>query len=188
MADLFAEIMPWACRAAKCWCVKHGIPDRLHEDCVQESVIATWKAIARVRKGSTTDEAKTFIMGSIVGAIKDFCRREAPKGYRNRGKKNFAAVRIFDIDRQFMGENLFFYVADPRSSGPFDQVDNHDLFCNAMSKLQGRELVVWSLLSRGMNQKEAAKFVGVSECYMYKIVKSIKERVKRVIRRGGTTT
>lgn len=182
MDDLFYKLVPWAYKASRTWCLRHSIPARLHEDCIQEAIISAWKATKKVKPGSSVQQAKTFVLISIVGAIKDSMRREAPSGYRSKKKKNWSEISLIqqsNFKDDSNREKEPWDVADSHSREAFDLIDTRDEFTHVMSLLKGRELIVWILLSRGTTIKQTAKIVGVSTDYMYRIIEAIKERVNR---------
>jgi RNA polymerase sigma factor (sigma-70 family) len=184
--ELFNELAPWAIKAADHWCCKRGIDSRLRGDCVQEALIECWKATARFdpAKGS----AKAFCMSRMIGAVRDFLRKEAPLGYRNRKKKNFKELHVWQnrsrevvmCDGSSWSSTTFrsFDVEDPSSLNEQRHVDTLDQINRIAEMFHDQNLIVWILLARGMLQQDIAKEMKLSESRVSQLVQDVKKSVK----------
>lgn len=176
--SLFNELAPWAIKAAERWCGKNRIDSRLKPDCIQEALIACWLATKRVDPAK--GKAKTFCMCRMVGAIKDYLRGQAPCGYRSKIKKNHEQIKVFN--NLGCGEAASLIAIDRASDGYVQSVDARDMLDFISRNFKGRDLIVWVLLSRGMQQREIAKRLSISPTWVYKISERLKETARRDVK------
>jgi len=180
--ELFNELAPWASKAADHWCCRRGIDARLRGDCVQEALIACWLATKRFDAGC--GNAKAFCMCRMIGGIRDFLRREAPKGFRNRAKKNWRGVVVMQtsnisrIQNTTSGEwiDVASEIPDGRREVVLRDAEIREVFDAIESKLEGRNLLVWVCLRNGMTQPEIAQRLRLSETRVYQLVNGLRKR------------
>jgi RNA polymerase sigma factor (sigma-70 family) len=171
MPDTFDQLAPWAIISARQWCAKNRVDSKLVPDCVQEALVACWRASKSI--DPSRGSYKKFCMCRMIGAIRDYLRSQVPKGYRNRQKKNWRQVSIVNI-----GDRDFSEWSDLRIDLGVEAVDIRDWVEHCASTLHGRDLLIWLLLSQGVPQRDIAKRFRISPPMVYRISERLADHAR----------
>ena len=176
MHDDFDKLAPWAVATARFWCIKNRIRSDLIPDITQEALVACWLALRRHDPKKST--VKTFCQIRIKGAMKDYLRSQIPKGYKGRFVRGgVAAVPKGWQDRRSM-ENIEHH-DHGRDNPGIAAADLRDWLDHAKLKLQGKELIVWSLMANDLSIRQIVASSGIGTDNVFKIKRAIKERAIR---------
>lgn len=171
MHDDFDKLAPWAVATARLWCIKNRIRAHLIPDITQEALIACWLASRRHNPKKST--IYTFCQIRMQGAMTDYLRSQMPLGYKRPTRGRSKHPTTANLEHHDHG----------RVNPGIAAADLRDWLDHAKLKLQGKELIVWSLMANDLSIRQIVASSGIGTDNVFKIKRAIRGWLKE---KGGS--